>query len=128
MNAKRAGKTQRKPKSKAARQEPFSYHPNDALAHAIVKAWTDPNDFGKRLLTLSVDGPKKKKIESTQRALAEYGVYLENPVVLTEDEYKRYKKERDEVVFVLPDAPGRTEGQNSLDTARVKMAFTLRGM
>lgn len=155
MNAKRAGRAQKVArkgvatakaatqfqgaKSKPAREEPFSYHPNDALAQAIVDAWTDPA-FRDALLTFPGENSKaiwneknsaeyKEKIASTRRTLERVGVYLENPVVLTPMQYETYKKKYDdEVVFVLPDEPDSAEGKKSLHTAKVKMTFTVRGM
>jgi hypothetical protein len=124
--------------SAVKRVEPGSYHPNDALAQAIVNAWSE-HSFREALLTFpenakpiwdkksSADYPKK--IASTREALEKVGVYLENPIVLTEEQYRKYaKKSDDEVVFVLPDEPSKAEGKKSLDTARVKMGVTVKGM
>jgi hypothetical protein len=115
-----------------------SFHPNDNLVDAIVRAWTD-DGFRTGLLSF----PKITRREdwrptdppnyaNTQQALAAVGVYFERPVVLTRDQYKwgYKKKEGNEVVFVLPDPPGRPEflGRRSFATARAAMAITARGM
>ena len=131
MNARR--------NSNPKREEPFSYHPNDALAQAIVRAWSEPH-FRDKLLTFPEKDAKaiwdkrnsaeyEKTIERSRESLESVGVYLTSPVVLTQKQYQTYKKKHDdEVVFVLPDAPIQDEGKKSLATARVKMTYTVRGM
>jgi hypothetical protein len=100
----------------------FSYT-SDSLAQMIVDAWVD-EDFRNLLLNK----------ENAKSLLAARGYYLENPVVITEDQFNRhYRQENDnEIVFVLPDA-GRVPrqvppGQSLLDTARLLMAITPNGI
>ena len=131
MNAKKDSPLQR--------EEPHSYHPNDALAQAIVNAWCE-RSFREKLLTFPEGNAKpiwdKKnsleypnRIARTRQALETVGVYLESPIVLTQEQYPKYKKKyEDEVVFILPAEPSNAEGKKSLDTARVKMGVTVKGM
>jgi hypothetical protein len=111
------------------------YHPNDALAAVIVKAWSD-EDFRARLLS----GPKAGKKASTKSALEEMGVSLDDVVVLLPEEHeafvranKRTKKGTKKgqgqgpIVFVLPH-PIVTNGKPSMDTARIAMASTCCGI
>jgi hypothetical protein len=102
------------------------YHPNDALAAAIVKAWSD-EDFKARLLS----GPKAGKKASTKAALEEMGVSLDDVVVLLPEEHEafvranqRTKKGQGPIVFVLPHPIGKP----SMDTARIAMASTCDGI
>ena len=97
----------------------FSYPPSEALAQMIVQAWTDEK-FRERLL----DRKNAKEI------LAERGFFLQNPVVITdEDYYKDYVMEnKNEVVFVLPQKPGDPKGKSLLDTAKLLMAITPNGI
>src|SRR5690349_11903619 len=62
-----------------------SYHPNEKLAGAIVRAWQDL-EFKTRLLTFRPEQPDfaKPNYESSRAALAEVDVFIEKPVVLTE--------------------------------------------
>jgi hypothetical protein len=112
----------------------ISYHPNDSLAMAIVRAWSDP-EYKRRLLTFPEkdeadwskikDPARREMIRKSSKALAEVDVFLEMPVVLTSEQYDDYKpKAKKEVVFVLPDPIGG----NSLETARIAMAVQVRGM
>jgi hypothetical protein len=98
----------------------FSYT-SDALAQMIVEAWVD-DDFKNRLLIKANAKP----------LLAERGLFLENPVVITEDAYNRnYRQDNDnEIVFVLPDVNrvSLEAGQNLLETARFLMAITPNGI
>lgn len=123
---------------------PVSYFPNDDLVKVILEAWTSQS-FKERLLTfpekdryadwkdwLKADANAYTAMTAkTSQALA--GVVSELrlglPVVLTQEQYENgYRKNDDkEVVFVLPDAP-QTHGKQSLTTARVMMAATIRGM
>lgn len=115
-----------------------SYHPNDSLAHAIVRAWTDES-FKKRLLTFPehtapdwskfADEDRQKMIGATRDALAEVEIFLDSPVVLTPDQFGQYRpKDDSEVIFVLP-SPSIVYGKRyTLDTARVAMALCPFGM
>jgi hypothetical protein len=100
----------------------FSYT-SDSLAQMIVDAWVD-EEFRNRLL----------KKENAKSLLAARGFYLENPVVITEEQFNNhYRQENDnEIVFVLPDAsrvqPLVPQGQSLLDTARLLMAITPNGI
>ena len=98
----------------------FSYPPSDALAQMIVEAWANEN-FKARLL----DRKNAKEL------LAARGFFLENPVVITEDQYYNdyIMENKNEVVFVLPQKPGQCPpGQNLLDTAKLLMAITPNGI
>jgi|RhiMetStandDraft_8_1073273.scaffolds.fasta_scaffold02706_4 hypothetical protein len=97
----------------------FSYPQSEALAEMIVKAWTDEK-FRAQLL----DRKNAKEI------LAERGFFLQNPVVITdEDYYNDYvMQNKNEVVFVLPQRPGDSKGKSLLDTAKLLMAITPNGI
>jgi hypothetical protein len=105
----------------------FSYQ-NDSLAQMIVYAWTDPT-FRNLLLQVQPDGTSPNaKAELEQR-----GIYLTNPVVITEDAYNNgyQMQDRNGVVFVLPNPP-RIEapavGHSLLETAKLLMACTPNGI
>jgi hypothetical protein len=100
----------------------FSYHPNDSLAQMIVDAWVD-----KSFRTLLLDKKNAKALLATR------GIYLENPVVITEQAYYKHHvlQSKNEVVFVLPDetrAAAAPTGQNLLETAKLLMACTPNGI
>jgi hypothetical protein len=109
----------------------FSYAPNDSLAQMIVDAWVD-KDFRTLLLTRGADG----KSPNAKAAFAARGLYLNNPVVITEDEYYQdHEMQDDQVVFVLPDSrraqqPGSLglPSHSLLETARLLMASTPHGI
>ena len=103
-----------------------SYHPNENLARAIVRAWSD-NAFKTRLLTFESGHAdfQKPNFESSRAALAEVDIFIERAVVLTQQQYTGYKKKDKEIIFVLPDPLGSTY---SLATAQVAMAATCVGM
>jgi len=104
----------------------ISYHPNDALALAIVRAWSD-NAFKNRLLTFS-PGTAAAQYNSTRDALREIGISIEpplNPVVLTQQQYPSYAPLADQVVFVLPDPIGSI---HSFHNAQLAMCITVLGM
>ena len=68
------------------------YAPNDKLVQLVVDAWTD-NDIKDRLL----DKTECKAL------LAERGVFLKNPIVIDEDNYRTNMTIADnQVVFVCP--------------------------
>lgn len=101
----------------------FSYT-SDSLAQMIVDAWVDQN-FKAKLLDRN----------NAKRLLEQRGFYLENPVVITEDQYNNHYKMKDanEVIFVLPDlkrvAPAQAPGQvDLLETAKLLMAITPNGI
>jgi hypothetical protein len=100
----------------------FSYT-SDSLAQMIVDAWVD-EDFRKKLL----------KKENAKSLLAARGFYLENPIVISEDDYrKNYTQDDDnEVVLVLPNPRHVTRqippGQSLLETAKLLMAVTPNGI
>ena len=117
-------------KSTHERVADFSYQ-NDSLAELVVKAWTD-NGFRDFLLTRKEDdgtSPNAKK------ELAERGIYLEDPVVITEEHYFHgYRIETPDsnrVVFVLPNfdrVEAKADGHGLLETARLLMACTPNGI
>lgn len=99
----------------------FSYT-SDALAQLIVDAWTD-KAFEKRAL----DKRHAKAV------LAERGVYLKRPHIITEETYRKGHtcKDPDEVVLVLPNKPrvGKPPaGHSLLETAKLLMAVTPNGI
>lgn len=100
----------------------FSYA-SDTLAQMIVDAWTTPS-FKKRLLN-------KRQAKSV---LAERGIYLTKPHVLTEKQYYdgHHCKDPNEVVFVLPNTPrvvlNPPKGHSLLETAKLLMAITPNGI
>jgi hypothetical protein len=122
----------KKPSKKAMAEGCISFAPNDALAQAIVKAWTDQS-YRDELLTFSDKDNWNKmsaaalaaKIRKTSEALEKVDVFLDNPVVLTAKQFATYKSSKDEVVFVLPE-PLSTKP--TLATAKVAMAVTCRGV
>lgn len=99
----------------------FSYT-NDVLAQMIVDAWVDV-PFRQKLLDRT----------NAQSILAERGIFLQNPVIISEDDYRNdaYTKDfDDEIVFVLPD-PARVDmrkPQSLLETARFLMACVPNGI
>jgi hypothetical protein len=115
----------------------FSYQ-NDVLAQWIVDIWTGPAN--NPLIT-----PSTGSISMTQylarstaakAALAARGIYLEKPIVITEDEYDDGFSLADAsldptigVVFVLP-RPTRPTlgGPPLLETAKMLMAITPNGI
>jgi len=105
----------------------FSYE-NDSLAQMIVYAWTDPTFRGK-LLQRQPNGTSP----NAKASLAERGIYLSNPVVITEAEYNQgyHMQDPNGVIFVLPDQPRTVTpptGQSLLETARLLMACTPNGI
>jgi hypothetical protein len=99
----------------------FSYQ-NESLAQMIVYAWTD-EEFKAKLLVKS----------NVKALLAERGIYLSNPHVITEEDYfnGHLCNEPDEVVFVLPNKPriaNPPPGETLLETAKLLMACTPNGI
>jgi hypothetical protein len=107
-----------KPPSDETRVAEFAYQ-NDALAEMIVRAWTD----GAFKTTILAD---------PQQALADRGIHLKNPTVITEGDYYNGYVAGDtaEVVFVLPDADrvDMTAGTALLEAAKLLMACTPNGI
>lgn len=105
--------------------EAISYHPNEALAHIIVRAWSDDR-FKNRLLTFPVD-LQTPNYDNTRAALQEMGITIETktPVVLTEQQYANFTSQDDQIVFVLPNLLGSVF---SLAHAQLAMSITVRGM
>jgi hypothetical protein len=111
------------------------HHPNEHLVSAIIRAWTDPS-FRKALLTypnLKKAGWRKRpkpNYQKSSNALAEMGVHIDRPVVLTQAQYEwGYEKARDhDVVYVLPDPPSKRHAKYSVSTAKSQMQFHPMGM
>jgi hypothetical protein len=106
---------------KVERVADFSYT-SDSLAQMIVDAWTD-DVFKKRLLNR----------DNARDLLAERGIYLSKPHVITEEAYNKGHKSEDpqEVVFVLPNKPrvvNAPPGHSLLETAKLLMAITPNGI
>ena len=81
----------------------FSYE-SDALAQLIVAAWTTPN-----IRNDLTSGTNANRSAAAKTALADRGIYLEQPIVITEKEYEDGFSLADAnlpngVVFVLPRA------------------------
>jgi hypothetical protein len=100
---------------------PVSYYPDDNLAAAITRAWTDPG-FKDRL--------RERDYTTPSAALAEMGITVPRPVVLTPKEYYAgYKKQSaDEVILVLPDPPADPVARYLPDRVKSAMKFTPFGM
>jgi hypothetical protein len=98
-----------------------SYYPNDNLAEAIVRAWSDTK-YRDDLLTDITKGEKDYK--KTADALAKVSIFIDKPVVVDVKD-ANYKAQDGEIVFVLPKMPGTIA---TLATARVAMALQARGI
>jgi hypothetical protein len=128
-----AGIFRDKEKGKGLRVADFSYHPNDSLAQLVVEAWVD-KDFRELLLAREKGKVTADAARYAKASLAGRGLYLQHPVVITEDEYNRgyHMQDPTEVVFVLPDQPRVAmtppPGQSLLETARLLMACTPHGI
>jgi hypothetical protein len=104
----------------------YKYPPSsvsEPLAQMIVYAWTDTN-FRNQLLN---------NVAFSKQALADRGVYLKAPVVITEDQYNNnyVQQDPDGVIFVLPNPPRTVappQGQSLLETAKLLMACTPNGI
>lgn len=97
----------------------FSYQ-NETLAQMIVYAWSDQT-FRNQLFT------------NAKQALADRGIYLKAPYVITEDQYYNGfdLPDPEGVVFVLPNEPRTSNppsGQTLLETAKLLMACTPNGI
>jgi hypothetical protein len=99
-----------------------SYHPNDKLAEIIARAWSN-SEYRDRLLN------------DTANQLKQAGIFVDNPIVVTEKDFKKKGFQKDQhTVFVLPDPPSdkhfemSTIQGNLIETARVKMAYTCCGI
>jgi len=102
----------------------FSYT-SDVLAQLVVDAWATPA-LRTKLLNHNNQG-------AVQTELANRGVFLSHPVVLTEAEYDTgwTQEHDDEVVLVLPDEARRTAPSGAftlLETAKLLMAVTPNGI
>ena len=108
-----------------------SYHPNQKLAEAIVRAWKEP-DYRAALLTFDDtytlgQQPSPLQYAKTKAALSQFQIHLSKPVVLTPQQYAiGYQKVEDEVVFVLPNP--LTDKGFELPGAEIAMAVTPLGM
>jgi hypothetical protein len=105
-----------------------TYYPNDALAHAIVKAWRDPA-YKSRLLSFPTNDYARPQ-PGSGAALAEAGYSIQNPIVVTEAQYLDYlnfvQNKIPASFFVLPEP--RASSTRDLDAARSAMALTCYGM
>jgi len=94
----------------------------------IVYAWTDQN-FRNALLTILPNGTSP----NAKAALEQRGIYLANPIVITETAYENgfHMQDPNGVVFVLPNQPRTVAppgGQTLLETAKLLMACTPNGI
>jgi hypothetical protein len=112
------------------------HYPNDNLVSTIIRAWLD-SGFRQDLLTypnlttqeLWSSAPKTTDYQKPRARLAEMGVYVEHPIVLTPQQYEwDYTKSGCDVVYVLPDEPSLPSAKYSVDTARTAMKFCVFGM
>ena len=105
----------------------FSYQ-SDSLATLIVEAWA--NSTFQNSLT---QGSQATRESNAKQALADRGIYLQHPMVITEAEYQPgYQlSDPDGVVFVLPNQ-SRTgtfpAHQSLLETAKLLMACVPNGI
>jgi hypothetical protein len=106
----------------------FAYE-NDSLAELIAEAWS--SDRFKRDLT---QGDYNSRSDVAKRVLADRGIYLSQPIVITEEEYDNgfvWESADDNVVFVLPNE-SRTysapANQTLVETARLLMAYVPNGI
>lgn len=103
----------------------------DALATVVAKAWIDQGTNGPNYKDLMSKDPAKVKV-----ILANNGVLLTNPVVLTEDDYEDgwEQDNDDQVVLVLPNLtrvampPAPVNPAQLLETAKALMACTPHGI
>lgn len=115
----------------------FSYQ-NDVLAQWIVDIWTGPAN--NPLITPSTGTISMAQYiarsTAAKTALAARGIYLEKPIVITEDEYDAGFSLADAglaqdtgVVFVVPRPTRPTlTGPPLLETAKMLMAITPNGI
>jgi hypothetical protein len=111
----------------------FSYQ-NDTLAQLIVDMWTGAHADLLKAPAVTDYGPRSTNAKA---ALAARGIYLKQPIVITEDEYETGfslanagLSVADGVVFVLPrdTRPTTTGGPPLLETAKMLMAITPNGI
>ena len=107
----------------------FSYQ-NDTLAQLIVDMWTGAHADLLKAPAVTDYGPRSTNAKA---ALAARGIYLKQPIVITEAEYENGHRvqDRNAVVFVLPDPARITAapaGQTLLETAKMLMAVTPNGI
>jgi hypothetical protein len=106
----------------------FTYE-NDSLAELIAEAWK--SEAFKTSLT---KGDLNARSAAAKRVLADRGIYLSQPIVITEKEYDEgfvWQGSDDNVVFVLPNESRTTATpahQTLIETARLLMAFVPNGI
>jgi hypothetical protein len=110
----------------------FSYE-NDSLAGLIVECWT----VGATLTSLTT-GAFPARSSAAKAALAARGIYLDHPIVVTENEYEAGFNLADAglpadqgLVFVLPRKTRATTTippKPLLETAKMLMAVTPNGI
>ena len=113
----------------------FSYQ-NDVLAQLIVDIWAG---FHQDLISPTGTGTPAsaylQRSAAAQTALADRGIYLVQPIVITEDEYddgfslaNAGLSVANAVVFVVPRNTRPTTGKPLLETAKMLMAATPNGI
>ena len=102
----------------------FSYQ-NDTLAQLIVDMWTGAHADLLKAPAVTDYGPRSTNAKA---ALAARGIYLKQPIVITEDEYDAGwdSDSPNQVVFVLPNR-GRQTG-DLLENAKLLMACVPNGI
>lgn len=121
---RKAGTNQPDLESKVA---DFAYQ-NDSLAQLIVEAWSDQS-FNTKL----TQGSNNSRSSEAKRVLADRGIYMAQPIVITEQEYDDgfVWDPDDGVVLVLPNK-SRTSttpaNQSLVETAKLLMACVPNGI
>ena len=109
----------------------FAYE-NDSLADLIVECWTNDNTLAN--LTTGSDAHRKHE---AQKELGARGIYLDFPIVVTEDEYEggfhlaaHGLPTNNGVVFVVPRKERVTTNTPKplLETAKMLMAIVPNGI
>jgi hypothetical protein len=115
----------------------FSYE-SDALAQLIVDMWA--GQYGNLITPATTPTQYKARANAAKAVLEDRGIYLKQPIVVTEDEYEDGFSLKDAglstsdgVVLVLPRdtrATGATSagGKPLLETAKMLMAITPNGI
>lgn len=107
----------------------FAYE-NISLAELIVEAWRD--DSIKNSL---IQGNHNSRSAAAKKVLADRGIYLSKPIIITESEYDNgfvWESEDNNVVFVLPNesriAGAPASPSTLIETARLLMAYVPNGI
>ncbi len=121
---KMPGKNEPDPDTKVA---DFAYQ-NDSLAQLIVEAWNN-----QQFQTKLTQGPYPARSAEAKRVLADRGIYMSEPIVITEKEYDDgfVWDPQEGVVLVLPNKSRTTvtpANQSLVETAKLLMACVPNGI